>query len=201
MAGLFIGVPLVMLATFGLYPLFPVILALAGLAAALLWRTPGFRFRELLSGPVIGEWRLVIGVFLATAATCMAVAALLVPDQLFAIPLERPGLWIAIMVFYPLLSAAPQELIYRPLFFRRYGHLFPNERSAIAANAVLFGVGHLFYMNPVTILMTIFAGAIFAVAYLRHGSFLLACLLHGMAGQVVFTIGLGQFFYHGAVAG
>ena len=198
---LFLGVPIVMAATFGLYPLFPVILALAGVAAALLWRTPGFSFAELLRGPVLGEWRLIVVFALAGVIGCLAIAAVLVPDSLFAIPRERPRLWLLIMVVYPLLSAVPQELIFRPLFFRRYGGLFPNEGIAVGANAVAFGLGHLFYMNPVTILMTMAAGAVFGWAYLRHRSFLLACVLHSLAGQIVFTVGLGRYFYHGAVGG
>ena len=198
---LFVGVPVVMAATFGLYPLFPVILALAAVAAALLWRTPGFTFAELARGPVLGEWRLILGFALAVGLGCLAIAAVLVPDGLFAIPRQRPALWIMIMVLYPLLSAVPQELIFRPLFFRRYGGLFPNEGIAVGANALAFGIGHLFYMNPVTILMTVIAGAVFGWAYLRHRSFLLACVLHAIAGQIVFTVGLGRYFYHGAVGG
>ena len=198
---LFVGVPVVMAATFGLYPLFPVILGLAGVAALLLWRTPGFAMRELARGPVLGEWRLILGFTLAVGLGCLAIAAVLVPGALFAIPRHRPELWILIMTVYPLLSAVPQELIYRPLFFRRYGGLFPNEGIAVGANAVAFGLGHLFYLNPVTILLTMIAGAVFGWAYLRHRSFLLACVLHSIAGQIVFTVGLGRYFYHGAVGG
>ena len=199
MVALFVGVPVAMAATFGLYPLFPIILALAGVAAWLLARTPGFRFAELLRGPVLGEWRLLLGFTLGVGVACLGVALWLVPHSLFAIPLHRPELWAMIMVFYPLLSAAPQELIYRPLFFRRYGALFPNDGVAVFANAVLFGLGHLFYMNWITIGLTTLIGAVFAWAYLKHRSFLLAAVLHGIAGQIVFTVGLGQFFYHGAI--
>lgn len=198
---LFIGVPILMAVFFGLYPLFPVILALAAISVVLLWRTPGFSFRELWRGPVLGEWRLIVGFAVALGVGALAAAAVLVPDSLFVIPRERPALWLMIMVFYPLLSAVPQEIIFRPLFFRRYGALFPNEGIAVFANALVFGVGHLFYMNPVTILMTVFAGAIFGWSYLRHRSFLLTCVLHAIAGQIVFTVGLGRYFYHGAVGG
>jgi len=97
------------------------------------------------------------------------------------------------------LTGSESELVYRPLFFRLYGRLFRSERWALVANAALFGLGHLFYMNPVTILSTMAAGAIFAAAYLRSQSFLLAVILHALAGQIVFTSGLGVFFYHGAV--
>lgn len=198
-AALFLGVPVVMLVFFGSYPLFPVLLALALVAAGLLAATPGFSFAELLKGPVLGEWKLILGFALVVGGLCVAIAAQLRPEGMFWLPLERPGLWLMIMVLYPIASAAPQELIFRPLFFRRYGGLFATNRQAVTANAAIFGVGHLFYMNPLTILMSAGAGAVFALAYMRRGSFLLAVVLHAIAGQMVFTSGLGIYFYHGAV--
>lgn len=195
---LFVGVPILMAAFFGQYRLFPVLMGLTLVAIALLAVTPGFRIAELRRRPAPGAMQLAAAFLLATATGCLAVAALLVPDQLLAFPIERPRLWAMVMLFYPLLSALPQELIYRPLFFRRYGALFGAGSTQIAVNAVIFGLGHLFYMNPVTIGLTVVAGAIFAVGYVRHG-FLFAVLLHAVAGQIVFTSGLGIFFYHGAV--
>ena len=49
------------------------------------------------------------------------------PGQAFALPRRAPGLWLAILALYPLLSAAPQEILFRVLFFRRYGALFPSR--------------------------------------------------------------------------
>ena len=47
--------------------------------------------------------------------------------------------------------------------------------------------------------MTGCGGAIMAWAYLRNRSVLLAWVLHSLAGQITFTVGLGIYFYHGAV--
>ena len=69
----------------------------------------------------------------------------------------------------------------------------------LIANGALFGFGHLFYDNWVTIAMTACGGAIMGWAYLRHRSVLLAWVLHALAGQIIFTVGLGVYFYHGAV--
>ena len=104
-----------------------------------------------------------------------------------------------IMVAYPILSAWPQEFIYRSLFFERYGGLFPTATIAIVANGLAFGIGHLFYMNPVTIAMTAAGGAFMGWAYLRNRSMLFAWVLHAIAGNIIFTAGLGIFFYHGAI--
>ncbi|MFQ5567254.1 MAG: type II CAAX prenyl endopeptidase Rce1 family protein [Paracoccaceae bacterium] len=196
---LFAGVPVAMAVFFGHYPLFPVILAFACLALVLLALTPGFSPRELLRGPVAGQWKLIAAFALAGAALCFGLALALVPERLLELPRHRFGLWLLIMLAYPLLSAAPQELIYRTLFFRRYGALFAGDKLALAANVAVFAFAHLFYMNLLTFGLTAVAGLVFGVVYLRFGSVLLTTVLHGLAGQLVFTSGLGVFFYHGAV--
>lgn len=196
---LFIGVPLAMTAFFGMYSLFAVVWALAGVALILLILTPGWTWASLLKGPVFGEWKLILVFAIGTAATCAAFVFALVPEQFLSMPLYRTGLWIMIMVAYPLLSALPQEVIYRSLFFERYGALFPSSAALILANGLVFGFGHLFYMNPVTIAMTAAGGALMGWAYLRNRSMLLAWVLHAVAGNLIFTLGLGLFFYHGAV--
>ncbi|MEL6791943.1 MAG: CPBP family intramembrane glutamic endopeptidase [Pseudomonadota bacterium] len=198
-AALFIGVPLIMVATFGLYPLFPVIIGLAVVACLLLHVTPGWRFSALLKGPVLGEWRLIAVYFALTLVTCLIFVFALVPERLLSFPRHNPGFWLIVITFYPILSAFPQEIIYRSLFFERYQSLFPNEWTAILANGALFGFGHLFYENWVTIAMTACGGAIMGWAYLRSRSVLLAWVLHALAGQIIFTVGLGVYFYHGAV--
>ena len=49
--------------------------------------------------------------------------------------------------------------------------------------------------------LTVAGGLIFAQAYLGRGGFALAVVLHAVCGAIVFTSGLGAFFYHGAVPG
>jgi membrane protease YdiL (CAAX protease family) len=200
MLALFVGTPVLMTIFFGQYPLLPTVMAFAAISMVLLGLTPGFRMRELLKGPVLGEWRIILLFTLAVAVVCSAVALIAVPHAFLAFPVYRTELWIMVMIGYPIASALPQEVIYRPLFFRRYGALFPNVGTAVVVNAVLFGLGHLFFMNWITIVMSGFGGLVMAWAYMRHGSFLLAWVLHSLAGQIVFTAGLGVFFYHGAVA-
>lgn len=196
---LFAGVPALMLVFFGAYSLFAVLWALAALSLALLAATPGFRFRDLLRGPVLGEWRLILGFAVACAIGCTLVAWALAPQAWLAMPRYRVGFWLTLLALYPLLSALPQEFIFRALFFERYGPLFPNRTVLIAANSAAFAVGHLFYVNPVAVAMSAAGGAVIAWAYARGRSFLLAVVLHALAGQIMFTAGLGRFFYHGMV--
>ncbi|MGD1927075.1 MAG: CPBP family intramembrane glutamic endopeptidase [Paracoccaceae bacterium] len=200
---LFIGVPVLMAVFFEFIQanrlLFAAVWALAGVAAFLLWRTPGWSFRKLLAGPVLSEWRFVLAFSLLTGVTCTAFVFAINPDLFLIFPRFRPELWIFVIIAYPLLSAWPQEVIYRSLFFERYSSLFPGHWALIIANGAVFGFGHLFYMNWITISMTAVGGAVMGWAYLRHRSMPLAWLLHAIAGNVVFTMGLGQFFYSGAV--
>ncbi|MEL6196264.1 MAG: CPBP family intramembrane glutamic endopeptidase [Pseudomonadota bacterium] len=196
---LYAGIPVAMLLSFGLYPLFPLLLALAVLAAWLLSKTPGWRWRELIEGGLLRHWRMIAG-FAACAGICIFGLVLwLTPGSLFAFPRYRFELWLMVMCLYPLVSALPQELIFRPLFFRRYGVLFGDPRLAIAMNGVVFGVGHLFYQNIVAIGLSAVGGAAIGWAYQRTGSFMLAWVMHAIAGMMIFTLGLNGFFYHGAV--
>lgn len=205
---LFVGVPLLMTAFFdrvlawgalGSYSLIAMIWCLAGIAAGLLAVTPGFTFRRVFNGAVFRQWRLIVGYAVLSAAVCVLFVLIVMPSRLFDLPLDHTLLWLVIMVAYPALSAFPQEVIFRSLFFERYGVLFPNMVAAIVANGAAFGLGHLFFMNPVTVGLTALGGALIGWAYLTRGrSLMLAWVLHSLAGQIIFTSGIGIFFYHAA---
>lgn len=199
-AALLFAVFPVVMATAGRPDLFVkllIVITLAGIG--LLAMTPGFRWRDLLAGGLICDWRVVAVFTLGTAVISATLALWLLPERFLFLPQERTELWLRILVLYPLLSALPQELFYRALFFERYGSLFPDRRWAIAINAGCFGMAHLFYANWPAVILTTVGGAIFAWAYADRRSFGLACVLHTIGGLIIFTSGLGLFFYHGAV--
>ena len=200
---LFVGVPVLMTvfidALLRNRGLFSIIWIMAVVALVLLWRRPGWRVATLWRGPVLGEWRVILSFAVVTGLACLGFVFALHPESFLEIYTHRPGLWTVIMIGYPLVSALPQEVIFRSLFFERYGVLFGGAWAQIVANGVIFGIGHLFYMNPVTIAMTAAGGAIMGWAYMPHRSMLLAWVLHALAGQLIFTIGLGSHFYHGAI--
>lgn len=163
--------------------------------------TPGVRRAEIWSG-----WRDLDARFLWLTLGGGAVALLLVawwfvPEMIFFLPQRMTGLWLLIMLLYPVVSALPQEIFFRQLFFRRYGGLFGREWLAVAVNAGVFGLAHLAYWNWMALGLSTAGGIIFARAYLHHGGMVAAILLHALLGMVVFTVGLGFFFYHGAISG
>ncbi|MEL7139822.1 MAG: CPBP family intramembrane glutamic endopeptidase [Pseudomonadota bacterium] len=196
---LFLGVPVLMLFTAGQFPLFPVLAMLLALSLFLLARTPGFRWRELLEGDLRG-WIVFAAVYaLITLVTTTILVLWLVPGSFLGFATHATKRWLMVMVLYPFVSALPQEIIFRTLFFRRYGALFPTPALLIGANGLAFGIGHLFYQNPVAIGLTTFSGFVIGYAYWRSGSLMLAFVLHAIGGMTIFTIGLGRFFYHGAI--
>jgi membrane protease YdiL (CAAX protease family) len=120
------------------------------------------------------------------------------PAQLFGFPRTRPLLWLVVMALYPLLSAFPQEAIYRAFLFHRYAPILKTDRARTWASVLAFSFLHIVFGNWVAVGLTIPAGWIFARTYRRTGSLVLASLEHAAYGCIVFTVGLGRFFYNPA---
>lgn len=133
------------------------------------------------------------------AATVLAVAAVAVfdRDRLFDLPRHQPLLWLAIIIFYPLVSVYPQELLYRAFLLHRYEPVFGTGRRAAAASAAAFGFAHLLFGNVIAVVATIVGGWLFARRYQRTRSLLVVSVEHALYGITIFTVGLGQYFYHG----
>jgi membrane protease YdiL (CAAX protease family) len=199
-AVLYLGLPLMLALVLPPAWLWPVLLGATALALVLLALTPGFAWSELWRGWGRVDWRYVALVAAGTAVIAGVLVWWLVPRQALALPRQATGLWLMILVLYPVVSALPQELLFRPLFFRRYGALFPDRRLALAANGFTFGLARLMFWNWVALALTVAGGVIFAQAYLGRGGFALAVVLHAACGAIIFTSGLGSFFYHGAIA-
>ena len=191
---LFVGVPLILALALPPSALYPV-LTLAGLVGAVLLHiTPGFRWRSLI-GPVRGKSVALFAV--VTLVVACALCLWLLPDRLLTLPLRAPLLLLMIAALYPLILVLPQELLYRPLFYRRYGPLFASQRQAIWANAALFSMAHLMYWHWLVWLLTFAGSFIFSHAYLKQRSFPQALALHSVAGIAIFASGLGWLFYSG----
>ncbi len=117
------------------------------------------------------------------------------PEYLFILPKERTFLWLMILLFYPLWSAFPQELIYRTYFFHRYGKLFKRNSMLFLINAALFSFSHIIFENWLAIFLTFFGGIMFASTYQRSNSLMVVFIEHMLYGSYIFTVGIGQYFY------
>lgn len=179
--------------------MFSALFALTALGLVLLHATDGFHWRELRQGMGAIDWRLMAGFAVSVFLTCVAVVYAFEPDAAFGLLQYDPRLLVMILIFYPVLSALPQEIVFRPLFFRRYGAILPEGRAVILLNAGIFALAHLMYWNWVVAAMTFSGGLVFAWAYEIRRSFPLAVVLHAVAGNLVFLTGLGIYFYSGNV--
>lgn len=157
-------------------------------ALILLSMTRSFRWADLLPTDFLSEWRH----FLVCAAGCcflsVGLTLALAPERLFLAEARLPPLYLT----FPLLIALPIELMYRALFFRRFGYLFQTETGAVAVSALANGLIYLMLSDS-------FALAAFGVAtglmlgwtYLRTGQFVLTVLIHWAAALSLWMIGPG----------
>ncbi|HEX8980800.1 MAG TPA: CPBP family intramembrane glutamic endopeptidase [Parasulfuritortus sp.] len=177
----------------------PLILFFTFLCIAMLAKDREFRFRTLRSTDLIGRPRLkplALRFVLAVALTLWWFAVSGHGDFL-RLPREQTGLWLAVLILYPLVSALPQELLFRVCFFQRYRELFLTERRLIFASAFVFGLAHLILDNWQAPVIAFIGGLLFAWTYARTQSLLLVALEHGLWGDWIFTLGLGKYFYGG----
>jgi uncharacterized protein len=123
-------------------------------------------------------------------------AYLIAPDRFFEIPIKMPKLWCLILVLYPMISALPQEFIYRQFYFERYNDLFKSHNLITWSSALVFSWLHIFYHNWIAITFTLLGGILFAQSYQRTRSLKLVWLQHSIYGIGVFTVGLGIYFFH-----
>lgn len=168
----------------------PVLLIVSGLAFRHLRQDNTFAPSEWFNrAKNAGIWkRLIIG------AVLLALPLALRTDLLFELPRTRPRVWLAVCLLYPLVSVYPQEILYRAFFFHRYRTLFANEEVMIRTNALLFGLVHLIFGNPIALLLTTAGGYLFAHTYLRTRSVLSVSIEHALWGILIFTLGYSRFF-------
>src|SRR5579859_2475521 len=114
---------------------------------------------------------------------------------------QHPAIWAVVMVLYPVLSVYPQGLLYRAFFMQRYAVLFSGAQAGkwalIVASAVAFGFLHIIFRNSLAVGLTFFGGILFAARYAETESLFTSSVEHALYGCWLFTVGLGQYFYHG----
>ncbi|MGV9821565.1 CPBP family glutamic-type intramembrane protease [Nocardia xishanensis] len=177
----------------------PLLVALA--VAAHLWlRRQPLRpagLREQLR-TLRAELPSMLALWVAAAIAIGLTLAVFSPERLLSLPRAEPLLWAVVMVFYPLFSVYPQELIFRKFLFQRYAPAFGGGWALIAANAAAFGFAHIIFGNWIAVALTLVGGILFGYRYRRTGSLLVVSVEHALYGCLAFTIGLGGFLYHGA---
>ncbi len=138
--------------------------------------------------------RLIIGGSVITILTYM-----IYPELFLIFPTNDFSLWLIVMILYPSISVLAQEIFFRVFFFHQYKGLFSEGQSLIIINGIAFGLGHLIFGNWIAPTLSLFGGILFARTYLRSESLLTVCIEHALWGDLLFTIGLGYYFYGGAI--
>lgn len=198
-SGLFLAAPILLALILPPSAMLPMLLVVTLIGIILLHRTPGFHWGELTQGRDQIGWRVLTAFSAITGAVSLLLVWLVIPEAFLILYRTSPPAWVVVMLLYPVLSALPQELLFRPLFFRRYAPILPRGHAAILLNAAVFSLAHLLYWNWIVAVMTFVGGLVFAWAYQTRRSFTLAVVLHAIAGNILFTIGAGMLFYTGTV--
>jgi membrane protease YdiL (CAAX protease family) len=154
--------------------------------------------RELTRGFSLTQLGSILAVFAIGGGIVATYVAEYHPALFLEFPRQRPETYMRIMLLYPLMSVMVQELVYRTFFFHRYGLLVGRAWwLAILLNGVLFGVGHLVIGTPLAVYGTMATGVLFAWRYAMTRSFWAVFIEHTLWGALVFTVGLGRYFFTG----
>lgn len=191
----FIIIPIILIPTKSNIAMFSTLTVVAMIAACYikykknnLFNLKDFKFDKY--------FKVIFYKFLVIATLILIFSYFFDSTKFLNFPRSHFFVWLLIMILYPILSAFPQEIIYRSFFFKRYGNLFKNKKILIFVNAFLFSFAHIIYLNPIVIIFTFIGGLIIAESYSKHNSLIKASIEHGLYGDIVFTSGLGTYFYH-----
>lgn len=181
-------------------------------ALPLLWLVSAYACWQLLSDRGFDRAKLwnagglaphlvsVVLIFLCVALILWLGVHLFAPHLQWGFVRTYPAFWAVVMFAYPLLSVYPQGIVYRTFFFERYGALFPGKWAMIVASAAAFAFMHIVFRNWLAVALTFAAGLLFAYRYAVTNSLATSCFEHALYGCWIFTVGLGQYFYHGTIA-
>ncbi|MEE9590187.1 MAG: CPBP family intramembrane glutamic endopeptidase [Hyphomicrobiaceae bacterium] len=180
-------------------PLFMVLLPVFVIFATILTIDGDFIWRKLLTtGIKWAELAQIIALFLVAGAAIAWFAWKTVPGLFLLFPRRLPELWLIVMVLYPLISVTTQEIMFRVFFFHRYGGLFGHQAVLLIwVNAALFTFAHIIFQNWISIWISLLGGLLFAWRYHRTRSFWAVTFEHALYGNLIFTVGLGRYFFTG----
>lgn len=159
------------------------------------------RLKELWKWEAV-TWKALKPILIRWVICCIGMVAFTLwydPERFLYLVKGRPEIIPFLLVFYPVFSALPQEVIFCSFFFKRYEHYFGSGWLMVVVSAAVFAYAHVLFINPVAPPLSFIAGLIFAHTYRKSHSLALVTIEHGLYGNALFVIGLGWYFYHGAL--
>jgi membrane protease YdiL (CAAX protease family) len=182
-------------------PALPLLWVVAGYAAWQLLRDPDFNRTQLWNaGELPARLASILVIFVVVALALWLAVRRFAPQLQWSFVRQHPAFWAVVMIAYPALSVYPQGLLYRAFFFERYASIFPGKWPMIVASAAAFAFLHIIFRNSLAVALTFCGGLLFAARYAGTGSLATSSFEHALYGCWLFTVGLGQFFYHGTIA-
>lgn len=177
-----------------------VLLGFTVLCAILLYYDKSFNTQKLWNFRGLKKsWRGILLRFIPATVILTLVIAMLEPEMLFNMVIDDFYTWLFIIIFYPLFSVYPQELIYRCFLFHRYEPLFPRQRFMTHVSALTFGYLHIIFGNYQAVFLTYGAGYLFGRTYAETKSLLAVSFEHSLYGILIFTIGFNHYFLNSVV--
>lgn len=189
---LFIIIPvLYLLDVIPVHKIIPLLILLVYCCGILLIRKPVNSDRFSIKA----NWKIILLLFIAISVSVYLFIYFYVNDGTLLANLSENRKLLYMILMYPLLSAVPQEIIFREFFFYRYGTIFRSPALLLAANVLLFSFAHIYFASSIVTIFTLVGGAIFAVTYLRTRSLLVVSIQHSLYGLMILSSGLGEYFY------
>lgn len=196
----FVGVPVAYRFSPIRIPVLPILWAVTLFAWILLLRDPQFdRMRLWNAGTIEAQIGSILAVFAVSAALIWLGVHRFAPQLEWGFVRQQPAFWSIVMILYPALSVYPQNVVYRAFIFQRYAALFPGKSTMIVASAAAFALMHIVFRNWIAVALTFAGGLLFAWRYDVTGSLAASSLEQSLYGCWLFTVGLGQYFYHGTM--
>lgn len=196
----FLAIPLVFYFDVLPVPKIAALLAVSLICLLLLWRDNAYDLKHLLykpPQPAFVNLKRLLWKSGVVALLLVIIVLIIQPENLFVFLKEQPTVWAMVMLLYPFLSALPQEFLYREFFFVRYKELFKKDWILVYMSAITFSFLHIIYDNPWALLLSLAGGFMFARTYHKNRSLFWVSVEHAIYGGLVFTIGLGNYFYEG----
>jgi len=193
---LFFGVPLIIFFDIGIrYPssiVIPILIAIF----IYLKRVPDFKFKDLFTLK-ISKTKLkkhVLVIFITSVIITVTVY-FFDREHFLNLPKSSMIIWGFMCIFYPVFSAFGQEIIYRVFLYYRYRMIFKTDTLFILASGITFSFVHIVYYSHISIILTLLLGLYLAYTYIKTKSVLFTSFLHGFFGDLIFTVGLGGYFW------
>lgn len=180
-------------------------------ALPMLWVVAGYAWWQLLhdahfnrdrlwnAGRLPGQLGSILAIFALVALAIWLSVRHFVPELQWSFVRQHPAFWAVVMVAYPVLSVYPQGVLYRAFLFERYASIFPGKWIMVLASAAAFAFLHVIFRNWLAVGLTFAGGLLFAWRYAETGSLATSSFEHALYGCWLFTVGLGQFIYHGTI--